>query len=134
MKWGPAHSRDYAAEAPITHDPIAWAGPQPALALAERQVVHEALHKSVQPVAAQDRVIAREIEVIEVAGAIVRTCIGAEGQLYAGAIASTFLGYTLNWPGWMLLPFCSDVVGGVEPATVGWAGLEMSKAVNSPGP
>jgi simple sugar transport system permease protein len=32
--------------------------------------------------------------------------IGAEGQLYAGAIASTFLGYKLNWPGWMLLPTC----------------------------
>jgi general nucleoside transport system permease protein len=32
--------------------------------------------------------------------------IGAEGQLYAGAIASTFLGYSLSWPGWILLPVC----------------------------
>jgi simple sugar transport system permease protein len=32
--------------------------------------------------------------------------IGAEGQLYAGAIASTFFGYTLSWPGWLLLPVC----------------------------
>ncbi len=32
--------------------------------------------------------------------------IGAEGQLYAAAIASTFVGYTLTWPGWILLPVC----------------------------
>jgi simple sugar transport system permease protein len=32
--------------------------------------------------------------------------IGAEGQLYAGAIASTYFGYSLGWPGWILLPFC----------------------------
>lgn len=32
--------------------------------------------------------------------------IGAEGQLYIGAIASTFVGYSLNWPGWILLPVC----------------------------
>jgi simple sugar transport system permease protein len=32
--------------------------------------------------------------------------IGAEGQLYVGAIASTYIGYTLNWPGWILLPVC----------------------------
>ena len=38
--------------------------------------------------------------------------IGAEGQLYVGAIASTFVGYTLNWPGWILLPVCI-VVGAV---------------------
>lgn len=32
--------------------------------------------------------------------------IGAEGQLYAGAILSTFLGISLGWPGWVLLPAC----------------------------
>lgn len=46
--------------------------------------------------------------------------IGAEGQLYAGAIASTFLGYTLNWPGWILLPFCV-VVAILAGAT--WAAI-----------
>jgi simple sugar transport system permease protein len=48
--------------------------------------------------------------------------IGAEGQLYAGAIASTFLGYTLNWPGWILLPFCiliSILAGAVWAAVPG---------------
>jgi general nucleoside transport system permease protein len=32
--------------------------------------------------------------------------IGVEGQLYVGAIASTFVGYSLHWPGWLLLPLC----------------------------
>lgn len=46
--------------------------------------------------------------------------IGAEGQLYAGAIASTFLGYTLDWPGWILLPVC--VVVSILAGTI-WAAL-----------
>ena len=83
MQWGTAHSRDYAADAPITHEPVSRARPQPAFALAERQLVDEALHKSVQPVAAQDRVIAREIKIVEVAGAIVRPCVGAKGEFFA---------------------------------------------------
>ena len=48
--------------------------------------------------------------------------IGAEGQLYAGAIASTFLGYTLNWPGWLLLPVCvvvSILAGAIWAAVPG---------------
>jgi general nucleoside transport system permease protein len=46
--------------------------------------------------------------------------IGAEGQLYAGAIAATFLGYTLSWPGWILLPFC--IVVGIL-AGAAWAAI-----------
>lgn len=44
--------------------------------------------------------------------------IGAEGQLYAGAMASTAVGITFNWPGWLLLPVCL-IVGLVAGA--GWA-------------
>ena len=32
--------------------------------------------------------------------------IGAEGQLYMGAIAATAVGITFNWAGWLLLPAC----------------------------
>ncbi len=32
--------------------------------------------------------------------------IGAEGQLYAGAMAATAVGITFTWPGWVLLPAC----------------------------
>ena len=40
--------------------------------------------------------------------------IGAEGQMYAGAIASTFVGLSLTWPGYMLLPACiaAGLIGG----------------------
>jgi general nucleoside transport system permease protein len=44
--------------------------------------------------------------------------IGAEGQLYVGALASTFVGYSLQWPGWILLPVC--IVVGVL-AGAAWA-------------
>ncbi|HZT96734.1 MAG TPA: ABC transporter permease [Chloroflexota bacterium] len=44
--------------------------------------------------------------------------IGAEGQLYAAAIASTFVGYSLTWPGWILLPVC--IVVGVLAGAL-WA-------------
>src|SRR5260370_33872075 len=78
-----AHSRDDAADAAIAEEPMPRARPQPAFALAERQLVDEALHKSVQPVAAQDRGIAREIKEVEVAGTIVRPCVRAGGELFA---------------------------------------------------
>jgi ABC-type uncharacterized transport system permease subunit len=46
--------------------------------------------------------------------------IGAEGQLYAGAIVSTFVGYTLHWPGWLLLPVVVliSMLGGAAWAAV----------------
>src|SRR5258708_25053539 len=78
---GAAHSRDDAADAPITKNPVARARPQPVFALAEWQLIDEALHKCVFPVAAQDRVITREIKEVEIAGAIVRPCVRAEGEL-----------------------------------------------------
>ena len=38
--------------------------------------------------------------------------IGAEGQLYMGAIAATWVGITVpNWPAWMLIPACSIAAG-----------------------
>lgn len=49
--------------------------------------------------------------------------IGAEGQMYAGAIASTYFGYTLGWSGWLLLPFCmlvAVVAGGIYAAVPGF--------------
>jgi ABC-type uncharacterized transport system permease subunit len=46
--------------------------------------------------------------------------IGAEGQLYAGAIFSTVIGVTFDWPGWILLPACiaAAAVGGAIWALV----------------
>src|SRR5579872_5433161 len=32
--------------------------------------------------------------------------LGVEGQMYAGAIFSTFIGITLSWPGYLMLPLC----------------------------
>src|SRR5258707_494672 len=82
MQEAATHSRKDAADAPITENPVARARPQPVFALAEGQLIDEALHKCVLPVAAQDRVITREIKEIEVTGAIVRPCVGAEGELF----------------------------------------------------
>jgi len=42
--------------------------------------------------------------------------LGVEGQLYAGAIFSTFIGISLAWPGYLLLPVCvlaSAVAGAI---------------------
>src|SRR5260370_38140345 len=80
MQGGAAHSRDDAADAPITENPVARARPQPVFALAEWQLIDEALHKCVLPVAAQDRVITREIKEVEITGAIVRPCVRAERE------------------------------------------------------
>jgi general nucleoside transport system permease protein len=44
--------------------------------------------------------------------------IGAEGQLYAGAIAATAVGITFSWPTWLLLPACVLVA---ILAGAGWA-------------
>jgi simple sugar transport system permease protein len=44
--------------------------------------------------------------------------IGAEGQLYAGAMAATAVGVTFTWAGWILLPAC--VLAAVL-AGAGWA-------------
>src|SRR6266550_5190967 len=81
MQGGAAHSRDDAADAPITENPVARARPQPVFALAEWQLIDEALHKCVLPVAAQDRVITREIKEVEITGTVVRPCVRAEGEL-----------------------------------------------------
>src|SRR5260370_9210629 len=78
---GAAHSRDDAAEAPIAEEPIPRARPQPVFALAEWQLIDEALHKCVLPVAAQDRVITREIKEVEITGAIVRPSLKPERDL-----------------------------------------------------
>src|SRR6266446_3538191 len=81
MQGGAAHSRDYAADAPIAQEPIPRARPQPVFALAEWQLIDEALLKCVLPVAAQDRVITREIKEVEITGAFVRPCVRAEREL-----------------------------------------------------
>src|SRR5438309_11030505 len=83
MQWGTAHSRDYAADAPITHEPVSRARPQPASALAERPLLAAALHKRVQPIAAQARAIARAIKSVAFAGATVPPCLGAKAELFA---------------------------------------------------
>lgn len=44
--------------------------------------------------------------------------IGAEGQLYAGAMAATAVGISFNWPGWILLPACVVIA---ILAGAGWA-------------
>jgi simple sugar transport system permease protein len=40
--------------------------------------------------------------------------IGAEGQLYMGAIVSAWVGFTFNWPGYILIPVAllAGIVGG----------------------
>jgi general nucleoside transport system permease protein len=40
--------------------------------------------------------------------------IGAEGQLYLGAIVSTWIGFSFNWPGYLLIPaaLLGAIVGG----------------------
>src|SRR5947207_443852 len=81
MQGGATHSRKDAADAPITENPVARARPQPVFALAEGQLIDEALHKCVLPVAAQDRIIAREIKEVEITRTVVRSCVGAEGEL-----------------------------------------------------
>jgi simple sugar transport system permease protein len=46
--------------------------------------------------------------------------IGADGQLYAGAILSAWVGFSLNWPGYALIPcaiLCGILGGGI------WAGI-----------
>src|SRR3981189_3144643 len=78
---GAAHSREDAADAPITENPVARARPQPVFALDGWRLMGEALPKGVLPVAAQDRVIAREIKEVEITGAIVRPCVRAEREL-----------------------------------------------------
>src|SRR5713101_4704900 len=78
MQGRAAHSRKDAADPPITEEPVAGARPQPVFALAEGQLIDEALDKCMLPVAAQDGVIAREIKEVEIAGAIVRPRVGAE--------------------------------------------------------
>jgi general nucleoside transport system permease protein len=38
--------------------------------------------------------------------------VGAEGQLYMGAIAATWVGITVpNWPAWLLIPACAIAAG-----------------------
>src|SRR6266404_5494350 len=81
MQGGAAHSRDYAADAPIAEEPIPRARPQPAFALAERQLVDEALYTCVLPVAAQERLMTRAIKEVEITGAIVRASVRAEREL-----------------------------------------------------
>jgi simple sugar transport system permease protein len=46
--------------------------------------------------------------------------IGAEGQLFVGAIASAYVGYTLHLSGWLLIPLALIVAAGAGGI---WAGV-----------
>src|SRR5260370_20778794 len=81
MQGGAAHSGDDAADAPITENPVARARPQPVFALAEWQLIDEALHKCVLPVAAQDRVITREIKEVDITRTVVLSRLRPEADL-----------------------------------------------------
>lgn len=46
--------------------------------------------------------------------------IGGEGQLYVGAIVSAWIGFTLNWPGYVLIPLA--ILGGIAGGGI-WGGI-----------